>query len=89
MIYNGSSIYRKDNKLKKFSPTDQYKNQIDYFSDIILKQNQRLRFHIGTSEVKLVELDTVNDGAVLSKIHCKSTWKDLDSFDPEKLEKSN
>ena len=44
---------------------------------------------IGTSEVKLVELDTVNDGAVLSKIHCKSTWNDLDSFDPEKLEKSN
>ena len=42
---------------------------------------------IGTSEVKLVELDTVNDSAVLSKIHCKSTWKDLDSFDPEKLEK--
>ena len=44
---------------------------------------------IGTSEVKLVELDTLNDGAVLAKIHCKSTWNDLDTFDPEKLEKSN
>ena len=44
---------------------------------------------IGTSEVKLVELNTVNNDAVLSKIHCKSTWKDLESFDPEKLEKSN
>ena len=44
---------------------------------------------IGTSEVKLVELNTANNDAVLSKIHCKSTWKDLESFDPEKLEKSN
>ena len=44
---------------------------------------------IGTSEVKLVELETVNNDAVVSKVHCKSTWTDLDSFDPEKLEKSN
>ena len=44
---------------------------------------------IGTSEVKLVELNTVNDDAVVSKVHSKSTWSDLNSFDPEKLEKSN
>jgi type IV pilus assembly protein PilM len=44
---------------------------------------------IGTSEVKLVELTTVNEDAVVSKIHCKSTWNDLKSFNPEKLEKSN
>ena len=44
---------------------------------------------IGTSEIKLVELETVNNDAVVSKVHCKSTWTDLDSFDPEKLEKSN
>ena len=44
---------------------------------------------IGTSEVKLVELEAVNDNAVVSKIHCKSTWNDLSWFDPEKLEKSN
>ena len=36
---------------------------------------------IGTSEVKLVELDTLNDGAVLAKIHCKSTWNDLELGD--------
>ena len=39
---------------------------------------------IGTSEVKLVELNTVNDDAVVSKVHSKSTWSDLNSFDPEK-----
>ena len=44
---------------------------------------------IGTSEIKLVELEAVNNDAVVSKIHCKSTWDDLNSFDPEKLEKSN
>ena len=44
---------------------------------------------IGTSEVKLVELSTVNNDVVVSKIHSKSTWNDLNSFDPEKLEKSN
>ena len=31
---------------------------------------------IGTSEVKLVELSTVNIDAVVSKIHYKSTWSD-------------
>ena len=40
---------------------------------------------IGTSEVKLVELNTVNDDAVVSKVHSKSTWSDLNSFDPEKF----
>jgi len=44
---------------------------------------------IGTSEVKLVELTIVNEDAVVSKVHCKSTWNDLKSFNPEKLEKSN
>ena len=44
---------------------------------------------LGTSEVKLVELSSVNNDAVVSKIHSKSTWNDLNSFDPEKLVKSN
>ena len=44
---------------------------------------------IGTSEVKLIELSKVNDQPALSKIHTVETWKDMNSFDPEKLEKSN
>ena len=43
---------------------------------------------IGTSEIKLVELNTVNDDAVVSKVHSKSTWSDINSFDPEKLDSS-
>ena len=44
---------------------------------------------LGTSEVKLVELSSVNNDVVVSKILSKSTWNDLNSFDPEKLVKSN
>ena len=44
---------------------------------------------IGTNEVKLIELGKVNDDAVLTKISSKVTWTDMDSFDPEKLEKAN
>ena len=44
---------------------------------------------IGTGEVKLIELSKVNEQAALSKIHTIETWKDMNSFDPEKLEKSN
>ncbi len=44
---------------------------------------------IGTSEVKIIELNKVNDNASVSKISSMSTWGNSDSFDPEKLEKAN
>ena len=44
---------------------------------------------IGTAEVKLIELGKVNDEPVVNKIYSKSTWDDLDTFDPEKLQKAN
>ena len=44
---------------------------------------------IGTNEVKLIELGKVNDDAVLTKISSKVTWIDMNSFDPEKLERAN
>ena len=44
---------------------------------------------IGTSEVKLIELKTVNNDPVISKIIAKPTWDDLKTFDPEKLEKAH
>ena len=44
---------------------------------------------IGTSEVKLIELSKVNDNPVVSKISSKLTWEDLNTFDPEKLEKAH
>tara|TARA_Y100001970_G_C14201883_1_gene841590 strand:- start:923 stop:1972 length:1050 start_codon:yes stop_codon:yes gene_type:complete len=44
---------------------------------------------IGTNEVKLIELERVNDDAAVSRVFSKSTWNDMNSFDPEKLEKAN
>jgi len=44
---------------------------------------------IGTNEVKLVELEKVNDTAAVTRIFSKPTWNDMNSFDPEKLEKAN
>ena len=44
---------------------------------------------IGTAEVKLIELGQVNNDPVVNKIYSKSTWDDLNTFDPEKLQKAN
>ena len=44
---------------------------------------------IGTAEVKLVELGKVNDNAVLNRIYAKSIWDDMNTYDPEKLQKAN
>ncbi len=44
---------------------------------------------IGTAEVKLIELGKVNDSPVVNKIHSKSTWDDINTFDPDKLQKAN
>ncbi len=44
---------------------------------------------IGTNEVKIIELNKVNDNAAVSKISSMSTWINSDSFDPEKIEKAN
>ena len=44
---------------------------------------------IGTSEVKLIELSKGNDTASVASIHSINTWKDINSFNPEKLEKAN
>ena len=44
---------------------------------------------IGSTEVKLIELGEVNDSPVVNKIHSKRTWDDMNTFDPEKLEKAN
>tara|TARA_Y100000996_G_scaffold414934_2_gene407434 strand:+ start:2176 stop:3225 length:1050 start_codon:yes stop_codon:yes gene_type:complete len=44
---------------------------------------------IGTNEVKLIELERVNDDAAVIRFFSKPTMSDMDSFDPEKLEKAN
>mgnify|MGYP001291038388 CR=1 FL=1 len=44
---------------------------------------------IGTNEVKLIELEKVNDDASVSRVFSKPTLSDMNSFDPEKLEKAN
>ena len=44
---------------------------------------------IGTAEVKLIQLGKVNGNAVVDKIYSKSTWDDLNTFDPDKLQKTN
>ena len=38
VIYNGNSIYRKDNKIKIFPKVDQYEKQVTNFSNHILKK---------------------------------------------------
>ena len=44
---------------------------------------------IGTAEVKLIELGKVNGNPVVNKIYSKSTWDDINTFDPDKLQKAN
>ena len=44
---------------------------------------------IGTNEVKLIELEKVNDSATVTKVFSKPTWNDMNAFDPEKLEKAH
>ncbi|MBS57101.1 MAG: NAD-binding protein [Rickettsiales bacterium] len=58
MIYKGSSIYRQDNQLKKFLPVDQYKNQIDYFSDIVLKR-KKIDYSLTDSKKNMKVLDAL------------------------------
>ena len=40
VIYEGSSIFRKDNQIKTFSASDQYCNQITNFSDHLLHKTK-------------------------------------------------
>ena len=40
VIYNGRSIYRKDNTIKVFKPSDQYEHQVTAFSDHLLKKTK-------------------------------------------------
>ena len=40
VIYNGNSIYRKDNTIKTFPPIDQYEVQVTAFSDHLLKKTK-------------------------------------------------
>ena len=40
VIYNNKSIYRNENVIKIFSPSDQYENQVNNFSKNILKNNK-------------------------------------------------
>ena len=40
VIYNGKSIYRKDNTIKVFKPSDQYEHQVTAFSDHLLKKTK-------------------------------------------------
>ena len=44
---------------------------------------------IGTAEVKLIDLGQVNNEPTVNKIYSKPTWDDINTFDPEKLEKAN
>ena len=40
IVYDGSSIYRDDNKIYKIKSSDQYENQVTDFSNYILKKNK-------------------------------------------------
>ena len=44
---------------------------------------------MGTAEVKLIDLGQINNEPVINKIYSKATWDDMNTFDPEKLEKAN
>ena len=58
VIYNGKSIYRKDNKIKEFLPSDQYENQVKTFSNHILKKN-KIDFGLGDAKNNMKVIDAM------------------------------
>ena len=66
VIYDGNSIYRKENIIKIFKPSDQYCNQINNFSNEILTKDH-VDFGLGDSKKNMMVLDAIFKSIVKNK----------------------
>ena len=58
VVYQGSSIYRKDNQIKTIAASDQYCNQIMYFSDHLLRKT-KIDFGLEDAKKNMKVLDAL------------------------------
>ena len=58
MIYNGSSIFRKDNQVKRFVASDQYCNQVTNFSNHLLRKT-KIDFRLEDAKKNMKVLDAI------------------------------
>jgi predicted dehydrogenase len=58
VIYKGNSIYRKDNQVKEFLPSDQYSNQVSVFSNHVLKKT-KIDFGLQDSKNNMKVIDSM------------------------------
>ena len=58
VIYKGSSIFRKDNQVKKFTASDQYCNQITTFSNHLLRKT-KIDFGLEDAKKNMKVLDAI------------------------------
>ena len=58
VIYKGSSIFRKDNQVKRFSASDQYSNQVTAFSDHLLRKT-KIDFGLEDAKKNMKVLDAI------------------------------
>ena len=56
IIYNGKSIYKKENTKKIFKATDQYEHQVTLFSDHLLK-NKKVDYDLKDAHKNMKVLD--------------------------------
>ena len=58
VLYKGNSIFRKDNQIKIFSPSDQYCNQITHFSNHLLHKT-KIDFGLDDAKKNMKVLDAI------------------------------
>jgi predicted dehydrogenase len=58
VIYNGKSIYNKDNLIKKFPPSDQYEKQVTNFSNHVLKKS-KLDYNLDDAKKNMKVIDAL------------------------------
>ena len=58
VIYNGKSIYNKDNLIKEFPPSDQYEKQVTNFSNHVLKKS-KLDYNLDDAKKNMKVIDAL------------------------------
>ena len=58
VIYNGKSIYNKDNLIKEFPPSDQYERQVTNFSNHVLKKS-KLDYNLDDAKKNMKVIDAL------------------------------
>ena len=66
IIYDGKSIYRKDNKIKNIKASDQYENQVNVFSNHLLK-NKKIDYGLDDAKKNMKVVDSLFKSIKLKK----------------------